>query len=49
MRLRYLAGAPPPQNAYAPTPIVQIGSIQIPAIGEVSPVFEGITLTGVKG
>ena len=37
--------APPPQNAYAPTPIVQIGSIQIPAIGEVSPVFEGITLT----
>jgi sortase A len=36
---------PPPADAYAPTPIVQIGTIEIPKIGLVHPIFEGITLT----
>jgi len=36
---------PPPGDPYAATPIVQIGTIQIPKIGLVHPVFEGITLT----
>ena len=36
---------PPPADPYAATPIVQIGSIQIPKIGLLHPVFEGITLT----
>ena len=36
---------PPPQDAYAPTPIIQIGAIDIPKIGVLHPVFEGITLT----
>ncbi len=35
----------PPANPYAPTPIVQVGVIEIPKIGLVHPVFEGITLT----
>ena len=34
-----------PSNAYAPTPIIQIGTIEIPKIGLLHPVFEGITLT----
>jgi sortase A len=34
-----------PANAYAPTPIIQIGTIEIPKIGLLHPVFEGITLT----
>jgi sortase A len=37
--------APPPGDPYAATPIVQIGSIQIPKIGLLHAVFEGITLT----
>ena len=37
--------APPPADPYAATPIVQIGSIQIPKIGLLHAVFEGITLT----
>jgi sortase A len=37
--------AAPPADPYAATPIVQIGSIEIPKIGVVSPIFEGITLT----
>src|SRR6476661_7405233 len=36
---------PAPSNAYAPTPIIQIGTIEIPKIGLLHPVFEGITLT----
>ncbi|HWS44662.1 MAG TPA: class E sortase [Acidimicrobiia bacterium] len=35
----------PPSDPYAPTPIVQIGVIEIPKINEISPIFEGITLT----
>ncbi|HEV7523419.1 MAG TPA: class E sortase [Acidimicrobiia bacterium] len=35
----------PPADPYAATPIVQIGSIQIPKIGLLHAVFEGITLT----
>src|SRR5262249_38736964 len=35
----------PPNDPYAPTPIVQIGTVEIPKIGLVHPVFEGITLT----
>ena len=36
---------PPPGDPYAATPIVQIGSIEIPKIGLIHAVFEGITLT----
>ena len=36
---------PAPDDPYAPTPIVQVGVIEIPKIGLVHPVFEGITLT----
>jgi sortase A len=35
----------PPADPYAPTPIVQVGTIEIPKIALVHPVFEGITLT----
>ncbi len=37
--------APPPADPYAAGPVIQIGSIQIPKIGLVHQVFEGITLT----
>ena len=37
--------APPPGDPYAPTPIVQIGSIQIAKIGLLHAIYEGITLT----
>src|SRR5882757_8503573 len=36
---------PPPADPYAAGPIVQVGSIQIPKIGLLHQVFEGITLT----
>ena len=36
---------PPPADPYANVPIVQIGAIQIPKIGLLHPIFEGITLT----
>ncbi len=36
---------PAPADPYAPTPIVQVGVIDIPKIGLVHPVFQGITLT----
>ena len=36
---------PPPSDPYAATPIIQIGAIQIPKIGLLHPIFEGITLT----
>jgi sortase A len=35
----------PPVNPRAPDPIVQIGEIQIPKIGLVHPIYEGVTLT----
>lgn len=35
----------PPTDPYAPTPIVQIATIEIPKIHLVHPVYEGITLT----
>jgi sortase A len=36
---------PPPADPYAAGPVTQIGSIQIPKIGLLHQVFEGITLT----
>jgi LPXTG-site transpeptidase (sortase) family protein len=36
---------PPPADPYANVPVVQIGSLEIPKIGEITPIFEGITLT----
>jgi sortase A len=36
---------PSPSDPYAPSPIIQIGTIEIPKIGLLHPVFEGITLT----
>ncbi|MDQ1519468.1 MAG: sortase [Actinomycetota bacterium] len=36
---------PPPTDAYAAVPVVQIGSISIPKIGLEHPIFEGVTLT----
>jgi sortase A len=35
----------PPSDPYAPTPIVQIATIEIPKIHLVHPVYQGITLT----
>ena len=35
----------PPADPYANVPVVQIGTLEIPKIGEVTPIFEGITLT----
>jgi len=39
---------PPPADAYAPTPIVDIGAISIPKIGLNHRIFEGITLTVIN-
>jgi sortase A len=43
------ATLPNPDNApadpYAPEPLVQLGTIEIPVLGVVKPMFEGITLT----
>jgi sortase A len=36
---------PAPADPYAPTPIVQVGVVEIPKIRLVHPVYEGITLT----
>ena len=36
---------PPPADPYANVPIVQVGVIEIPKIGLVHPIFEGVTLT----
>ncbi len=36
---------PSPADPYAPSPIIQIGTIEIPKIGLLHSVFEGITLT----
>src|SRR4029077_19098413 len=35
----------PPADPYAPTPIVQVGVVEIPKIQLLHPVYEGITLT----
>jgi sortase A len=37
----------PPKNAYAPEPIQQIGTIEIPKIGLVHPIFHGITMRNI--
>ena len=37
--------APPPGDPYAAVPVIQIGSIEIPKIGLLHPIYEGITLT----
>jgi sortase A len=37
----------PPRNGYAAEPIIQIGTIEIPKIGLVSPIFHGITLRNI--
>jgi sortase A len=37
----------PPGNSYAPEPIVQIGSMEIPKIGLVTPIYHGITLRNI--
>ncbi len=39
---------PAPSDPYAPTPLVKIGTIYIPKINEISPVYEGITLTVIN-
>jgi sortase A len=39
---------PAPSDPYAPTPLVKLGTIEIPKVGEVSPVYEGITLTVIN-
>ncbi|MFM8236917.1 MAG: sortase [Actinomycetota bacterium] len=36
---------PPPPDPYAPTPLVEFGRIEIPRIGLVHTLYEGITLT----
>jgi LPXTG-site transpeptidase (sortase) family protein len=35
----------PPENPHAAVPVVKIGEIQIPRIGLVHPIYEGVTLT----
>jgi sortase A len=35
----------PPEHPYAAVPVVKIGEIQIPKIGLVHPIYEGVTLT----
>jgi sortase A len=37
--------AAPPADPYANVPVVQIGTLEIPKIGELTPIYEGITLT----
>lgn len=39
---------PPPADPYAPTPDVQHGTIDIPAIGLSQPLYEGVTLTAIN-
>jgi sortase A len=36
-----------PRNAYAPEPITQIGTLEIPKIGLVTPIFHGITMRNI--
>jgi sortase A len=42
---RRVAPVDPPENPYAAVPVVKIGEIQIPKIGLVHPIYEGVTLT----
>lgn len=39
---------PSPANAYAPTPVVEHGTLEIPAIGLSQTLFEGVTLTAIN-
>jgi sortase A len=39
---------PSPLDAYAPTPKVQLGRLQIPSIDLDQPMFEGVTLTAIN-
>lgn len=39
---------PPPSDPFAPTPEVQHGTLEIPAIGVSQPLFEGVTLTAIN-
>jgi sortase A len=43
------AAAPvaPPRREYAPEPVLQIGTIEIPKIGLVHPIFHGITMRNI--
>jgi sortase A len=36
-----------PHNSYAPEPITQIGTLEIPKIGLVTPIFHGITMRNI--
>ncbi len=36
-----------PEDSYAPEPVVEIGSIEIPALGLAHPVFQGVTLHNI--
>jgi sortase A len=36
-----------PDDSYAPEPVVQIGSIEIPAIGLVHTIYQGVTLNNI--
>ena len=39
---------PPPASAYAPTPEISHGQLEIPKIGLSQPFFEGVTLTAIN-
>jgi LPXTG-site transpeptidase (sortase) family protein len=39
---------PAPVDAYAPTPEVRHGTLEMPAIGVAQPFFEGVTLTAIN-
>lgn len=39
---------PPPLDAYAPTPEIRHGQLEIPKIGLSQPFFEGVTLTAIN-
>ncbi len=39
---------PSPADAYAPTPVVRHGMLEIPSIGLSQPFFEGVTLTAIN-
>ncbi len=45
--LRLPHPTPPPANPYADVPVTQIGTISIPKIGLVHPIFQGVWLTVV--
>ena len=44
---RPAAPVAPPKAEYAPEPVVQIGSMQIPKIGLTHPIFHGITMRNI--